>query len=107
MGMYPKHSGDETPAANQPDPARFTVEAVFQCPHAHAIKVRYHGCTTYEGLKIMVLPGQWHDRRHLDPHFSEDAGSPLARFRPTEEGWAAAMAFALGYEPARPHGRQR
>ena len=99
MGMYPKHSSDETPAANQPDPARFTVEAVFQCPHAHAIKVRYHGCTTYEGLKIMVLRGTFNPHAvRRDPHFADSPESPIARFQPTQAGWVMAMRTAAQYD---------
>lgn len=65
------------------------------------VKVKYPDATNYEGVKIMVYEGfdQVHDllervNYKLDPHFSANRISPIARFAPTDEGWALAIKFA-------------
>ena len=57
------------------------------------IEVRFKESHNYNGVKILL-----YDRllggvpKYIDPHFNEDDEiTPFARFRPTNEGWAAAM----------------
>lgn len=75
-----------------PDPDNFEVRWMcFGRDSGYTVaKVWYPGCTTYEGEKILVFVG---DRTvelmkslRLDPHFSGDGLSPVARFAPTDEG---------------------
>jgi hypothetical protein len=54
--------------------------------------VEYPDCKNYEGKKLLVYKGFTtgiellkHNDGKLDPHFSKDKGSPIARFKPTIE----------------------
>lgn len=81
--------------APNPDPSRWDLLAVRQYANAYVLTVRYHGCTNYEGVKIMVFRGRYvPGKRPLDPHFSERGDSPIARFRPDEEGTRLACELA-------------
>ncbi len=77
-----------------PDSLKWTLIRLEQLANAHVMKVRYDGCTNYEGHKIMVYLGKYKHKDDLDPHFCESADSPVARFRPDEKGWANAVKFA-------------
>jgi len=79
-----------------PDPNRFNIVDIYYNGKNTVVRVKYEGCTNYEGLKIMVYKGflDTKDIKELDPHFCENHVSPIARFEPTEEGWGFAMEFA-------------
>lgn len=77
-----------------PDPSRWELLDRKQFPEAYVLKVRYLDCTNYEGVKLLVFKGQYKEREYLDPHFSEDKDSPIARFRPDKEGRRLAFTLA-------------
>jgi len=77
-----------------PDPTRWETLGVWQFPNAYVIQARYLDCTNYEGVKVMVFRGQYVKRTRLDPHFSEDTLSPVARFKPTAWGLEEACNLA-------------
>jgi hypothetical protein len=61
--------------------------------------VRYPQCPDYEGRKVLVYKGikaeyfrRW---KEIDPHFNtnQPRKTPMARFRPTNEGLAMALSF--------------
>lgn len=81
-------------AAPNPDPKRWQLLDVKDFAHAHVLTVRYLDATNFEGIKVMVFRGKYAPRKTLDPHFSSEPGSPVARFRPDEEGVAMAVALA-------------
>lgn len=83
--------------APNPSPARWKLLRKMQFDNAHVVEVEYADCTNYEGRKIMVIPGAWEDPKILDPHFEDTEYSPIARFRPTTEGWRLAVTFASNY----------
>ena len=59
------------------------------------LKVWYRGATNCDGDKILVYSGQYKDidqSAGLEPHFAE-RGGPIARFRPTQDGWNNAFSF--------------
>lgn len=63
--------------------------------NAYVLMVRYVDCTNFEGVKVMVYLGkQGVLPRLLDPHFSKEAGSPIARFRPDAIGLKLALTLA-------------
>lgn len=82
--------------APNPSPSKWTLLQKQIFHNGFAIKVHYEGCTNYEGVKIMVFEGLFNLPSYieLDPHFSEDQFSPLARFKPTERGWRMAVEMA-------------
>jgi len=74
----------------------FTVDREKFGENYVAVMVRYPNCP--HGLKIMVYTLDTYKKittpRHvvLNPHFGDDL-SPVARFEPTEFGWALAGTF--------------
>ena len=78
----------------KPDPNNFTILCSSVVNGNTIIIARYHGCTTFDGRKLMVLKGRHHQRRQtLDPHFFE--GHPvIGRFIPTVEGMKLAIVCA-------------
>lgn len=100
MGLSPfkncslDYAAGPAPAPN-PDPKRWELLEVHPFRRAYVLVVRYLDCTNFEGVKVMVFRGKYRPgRRKLDPHFSEDAGSPVARFRPDKEGKLLAIRLA-------------
>lgn len=77
-----------------PSPSRWELIEKIQFAHAYVLKVRYLDCTNFEGVKVMVYKGNYKRRETLDPHFSKDGNSPIARFRPDAEGWSLAIGLA-------------
>lgn len=83
-----------------PNPARFDTVRVEQVGNMVVAEIQYHGCTNYEGIKVMVYDNctvkDIEFANKLDPHFCENCRlSPIARFEPTRRGWNLAIAFAL------------
>lgn len=82
------------PTAPNPDPKRWVLLRKAEYHNGYVLEVRYLDCTNFEGLKIMVYKGQFTISNHLDPHFTNDVNSPIARFRPNKEGWRFACDLA-------------
>jgi hypothetical protein len=107
MGMFKKSCGSgflkkncgsgyipNAPAPN-PDPTHWTLLEVDQYAHGYVLTVKYHDCTNFEGVKVMVYKGLYLNKiKSLDPHFTDDPISPIARFRPDAEGIAMARNLA-------------
>lgn len=100
MGMGIGHKScytNPSPAAiaPNPDPSNWTLVDKKIFSNGYVLKVRYNGCTNYEGIKVMVYRGKYkRPTGFLDPHFSGDSDSPVARFQPTAQGWADACEYA-------------
>lgn len=88
----------DSPQAVAPDPKNWTLLDKVQFENAHVLRVQYPNCTNFEGIKIMVFVGKFRSRLILDPHFDESKSSPIARFKPTKEGWELALQFAKNYQ---------
>lgn len=83
------YTNSQQPAPN-PSPDRWELLEKYIGAKGYALKVRYTGCTNYEGVKVMVYEGAYLPRKSLDPHFQPDNNAPIARFRPDETGWRRA-----------------
>lgn len=95
MGIAMFSSGSD-PTPPNPNPALFTILSGFDYQECCVLVVRYPGCTTFEGKKVLVLLGKVSDYvgiKNLDPHFTTD-GYLVARFVPTESGIQCAKDFA-------------
>jgi hypothetical protein len=90
------------PAPN-PSPDRWTLLEKAEYKGGYVLRVRYHDCTNFEGVKVMVYRGKYAPQRSLDPHFCYGPDSPVARFRPDEAGWEAACAYASSLGNANAH----
>lgn len=92
----------------RPDAENFDILDAEEVGRHLVLRVVYPSCTEcwVEGTKIMVFEDvtmrnalRW---RVLDPHFSDfnrerdarTAPPPVARFEPTDRGWADALAYA-------------
>jgi len=106
MGIYHKISGNTLNAFSfapvmkpnkNPNPFNYLIVKMEQYGDYSAIMVCYPNCDNYEGNKIMV----WErdklknmlDSKTLDPHFSNQVDSCIARFVPNDEGWDHALKF--------------
>jgi len=84
------------PFVPNPDPKDFLILKSEQIGKYLVVKVKYPGCTNYEGIKILVYRGVSLDKlilqNSLDPHFAANPNyiSPIARFVPTDQGWKMA-----------------
>lgn len=82
-----------------PNPRNYSIQKVKTVKGCLIIKIKYHDCTNYEGVKILVYKGctieQLEEQQYIDPHFCENPKyhSPIARFEPTEHGWMYAETF--------------
>jgi len=81
------------PAPN-PKPSRWKLLDMVQFANAYVLKVQYLDCTNFEGIKIMVYKGKFDNPTNLDPHFTNDDKSPIARFKPNQKGWDDAIDYA-------------
>lgn len=83
--------------APNPDPRKFTISYTMTRPPFIAVMAVYEGCTNFEGQKVMVFKATLEEIERqgmLDPHFCDgDHISPIARFRPDDEGWRHAVSF--------------
>lgn len=74
---------------SNPDPTKFEILEERAVNGYLILLVKYPNCTNYEGKKLMVFKGykaSWHllqdTKGQLDPHFSRERWSPVARFKP-------------------------
>lgn len=86
------------PAGN-PDPKKFEILHIVQRRDFVIAFVQYPNCKNFEGNKILVWKGltvaQVRQMEEMDPHFASDSElSPIARFRPTQEGFNLANVMA-------------
>jgi len=104
------------PLPGNPDPSNYEILEAWWCSNSEGIpgepsdfatngvywlvlKVKYPGCTNFEGIKILVYRDvtlkQLKEQKLIDPHFSDKIGwkSPIARFKPTKQGWELAKKF--------------
>ena len=88
------------PIAGDPIPARFRILRVVSRYGLVAAEIVWPDAKNYDGRKILVYrctESALRNARALDPHFQERRGPlvPIARFEPTDEGWAMASALVL------------
>lgn len=73
-----------------PNPHKFSVVKILQLKNYLIVELKYFGCTTYDGHKLMIFKTtktNFLKRVVVDPHFLGDKNDPIARFAPTQNGW--------------------
>ncbi len=87
---------------SQPDARRFVIVENIVIGSYVILKLKYEGCTNYNGYKISVYEKLELDNHKfsdgLDPHFLDDGRlCPIARFEPTVKGmhWARMLVEVL------------
>ncbi len=87
--------------SRNPNPLIFEIERILQVGEFVIAKIRYVGCTNYEGRKVLVWKGVSkriiEKRKSIDPHFTEAEPNMVARFAPTALGWKLAISLAQSY----------
>lgn len=83
---------------NLPDPKMFEITKTHEEGGFLVLMVNYPNCSNYEGNKILVYQSTLLDivnQKVIEPHFFEHSTyiSPIARFVPTQHGWAMALKF--------------
>jgi hypothetical protein len=79
-----------------PNPNRYQIIEKLEFANAYVLRIKYFGCTNYEGMKIIVYKGAYKNMTVRDPHFSIGSESPIARFKPDAQGWGLAIDLAKG-----------
>jgi hypothetical protein len=84
--------------APAPNPKDFNIIRHLIVEDIVIMEIGYPDCNTFEGKKICVYRSQrkWElfDAKELDPHFTEEIHSPIARFPANDIGWKNAYRFA-------------
>ncbi len=95
-GCYTNTNCTTTP---NPNPSRWQILDKHYYKNTTLLIVKYLDCTNFEGTKVMVYEGTFnpHAGQELDPHFQEGCVSPIARFKPTQEGINLAKIFAKNF----------
>ena len=99
----------EPPPLGNPDPDNYQIVKAEEHGKWLILQMKYPDCTNFEGQKILVFKDatliELVNQKLIDPHFFNDKKfkSPVARFVPTEEGWAMARTFvtAMNAKPAK------
>ncbi len=109
MGLFgkPSNSVADVPykaVPGNPDPLLYTIKKHARVNSFLIVRVKYCGCTNFEGMKILVFKDATMDQllaqRTIDPHFSDSEKfiHPVARFVPTVEGMKMAVSFCKNYK---------
>ena len=97
MGYHTGKSPLDISWNRNPDPTNFEFITYIEKNNFLLVKIKYNNCNNFEGIKILIYKNikfiDLANRRSIDPHFSEEKPSPLARFAPTDEGWNMALRF--------------
>lgn len=100
------NSNQEATASTNPnpDPKRYSIKRMHKKGDFLIIKINYPDCTNFEGNKILVYKGctivDLVQQGSIDPHFSDskEFHSPIARFKPDDEGWKMAEFFVENFK---------
>ena len=103
MGLFKPFSSCSCPPTTDESPSRkltrHRILKQYLQNGVTAFWIKYPEATNFEGVKILVIKGEYQTEALSDPHFCENSPNYLiARFRPTEEGWALAKRFCESYE---------
>lgn len=94
MGCMKKGSFD----SGVPDMSKYTILEWVDIGGYCLLKIKYHNCTNYNGVKLLLYPWNYGILQSqgctFDPHFNAMGMSPFARFEPTSFAWDRAIMFA-------------
>lgn len=104
MGLSPfkncdVFSDDSDVKAPNPNPINFNIMSTVELEDTGYLIaiIEYPDCTNFEGIKLLVFNNMTAEKLkslpEIDPHFSEEANSPIARFKPDSAGHQAAYDF--------------
>lgn len=80
---------------NKPNcPTNWQIISKIAYNNVYILKVKFEGCPNFGGNKILMYKGKFKNREYLDPHSNDNDDSPIARFKPNEEGMELANKLA-------------
>lgn len=85
--------GDPSPP--NPNPYSHQLVRQKQVRNCYLVEVKFPGCTTFDGHKILLMTVPYCPNTALDPRLLGDDHPVIARFVPTRKGWLIAEAAAL------------
>lgn len=77
-----------------PNPNDFSIIQTEKINDKFIVEVKYHGCTTFGGRKLLLLKSEYYNGNPLDPHLLGEDHIVLARFEPNGQGWCLARLCA-------------
>jgi len=90
---------------SNPDPTKYRILREKRINNFIILKINYTESINYEGNKILVFKNHSlldivNQKEGIDPHFSDNNNliSPIARFRPDDEGWNMAVFLAENFK---------
>jgi hypothetical protein len=90
---------------SNPDPKLYRILREKRINNFLILKINYPHSTNYEGNKILVFKNCTildliQQKEGIDPHFSDNEKliSPVARFKPDDEGWKMAEFFVENFK---------
>ena len=98
MKLFSSSSYDSNQQPN-PNPKNYQILSSAVIGSFLVLRIKYPDCTNYEGMKILVFENTTEEdlrkQGSIDPHFSQNPNyvSPIARFKPDDEGWEMALEF--------------
>jgi len=94
MGINCMNSSLGNTQPPNPDPRSFKIASITKGELFDLIEVKYYGCTTFRGIKLLVVEKGSVTKKQLklDPHFLED-NQIVARFRADSQGLLLANYF--------------
>ena len=81
------------PVPPNPQPSKFEVLKIEKHSEHQIVEVRYEGCTTFGGRKLLLMRVV-EIKGALDPHLLGEGHPVIARFEPTPDGWEMARRVA-------------
>lgn len=92
---------DSSSDSKKPDYGKYNIVKIQELNGYLIIKIHYPDFKNFEGNKILVFKNckivDLIEQKTIDPHFSDNSNfkSPIARFRPDDEGWDLALKLAI------------
>ena len=93
----------ETPikeSSPNPNPFKYTLKGYYKSGNYLVTVLKYAGCTSYNGLKILVWNTSKFDvmthisaNKPIDPHFLQENPALIARFPASMSGYKDAQVF--------------
>jgi len=84
--------------ATNPNPYHFKVIDSLESCGLYLVEVEYHGCTTFNGRKLILTTIDVSRAPELDPHLLGNGHFVVARFEPNDRGRRMALAAMKEYK---------
>ena len=73
-----------------PNPYKYKIRMSVAYNNHWMVMIRYEGCTTFDGDKLMIMNVDPYTLNSIDPHFLTEQHYVIARFQPNNKGFKLA-----------------